>query len=173
MEQYRSSLAEIESNILVGDIDDELLSQQVKEKVIEKFKDAKEKLENSREKIIELEQENSWIDWLSQHHDKFTEWEKFSKEEMQDALNKFVEKILVRFDVGKNEHIITIKFKLPVVDDGIKYNDPDDKSKGYKVKVGKDKLEGAITNEKTWGVKDKLAPLHHHSTVTDFARFLG
>ena len=42
MEQYRSSLAEIESNILVGDIDDELLSQQVKEKVIEKFKDAKE-----------------------------------------------------------------------------------------------------------------------------------
>ena len=58
MEQYRSSLAEIESNILVGDIDDELLSQQVKEKVIEKFKDAKEKLENSRKKIIELEQEN-------------------------------------------------------------------------------------------------------------------
>ena len=173
MEQYRSSLAEIESNILVGDIDDELLSQQVKEKVIEKFKDAKEKLENSRNKIIELEQENSWIDWLSQHHEKFTEWENFSKEEMQDALNKFVERILVRFDVGKNEHIITIKFKLPLVNDSIKYNDPDDKSAGYKVKTGKDKLEGNLPVPKGGRPSKKNPSLHHHSTVTDFARLRG
>jgi len=145
------------------------LSQQVKEKVIEKFKDAKEKLENSRKKIIELEQENSWIDWLSQHHDKFTEWEKFSKEEMQDALNKFVEKILVRFDVSKNEHIITIKFKLPLVNDAIKYNEPEDKGKGYKVKVGKD----ILTENLAPTPRGRSAPLHHHSTVTDFARFLG
>ena len=172
VEQYRSSLAEIETNILVGDITDELLSKQIKENVIEKFKDAKDKLEKSRQKIIELEQENSWIDWLSQHHEKFMEWEKFSKEELQDALNKFVDRVHVRFDQEKNEHIVTIKFKLPLVNDGIKYNDPDDKGKGYKVKVGKDNLSGTIPFQKG-GRPPKNASLHHHSTVTDLARLRG
>ena len=142
--QYRSSLAVIETNILVGDIKDENLSQQIKENVIEKFMDAKEKLENSRRRVIELEQENSWIDWLSQYHERFVEWETFSKEELQDALNKFVDKILIGFDHEKNEHIINIKFKIPLVNDGIKFNDADDLSKGYKVKVGKDELRGRM-----------------------------
>ena len=72
------------------------------------------KFEKFRQKIIELEQENLWIDWLSQHQEKFLYWDSFSRERLQDALNKFVERILVRFDEGKNEHTITIKFKLPV-----------------------------------------------------------
>ena len=173
VEQYRSSLADIETNILVGDIDDKELSEQIKGKVIEKFKDAKEKLETSRRKIIELEQENAWIDWLSQHHERFLEWDKFSKEELQDALNKFVDRILVRFDVEKNEHIITIKFKLPLVDDSIKYNDPDDKGKSYRVKDGRDELEGNLPIQKGGRPSKKNPPLHHHSTVTDLAKFRG
>ena len=142
--QLRSSLAEIESNILVGDIDDKELSEQIKGKVIEKFKDAKDKLDQSRQKIIQLEQENSWIDWLSKYHENYLEWEKFSKEELQDALNKFVDKVLVRYDQEKNEHIVTIKFKLPLVKDKIDYKDPDDKSKGYSVKKGNMDLEGKL-----------------------------
>ena len=154
--QYRSSLAVIETNILVGDIKDENLSQQIKENVIEKFKDAKEKLENSRRRVIELEQENSWIDWLSQYHERFVEWETFSKEELQDALNKFVDKILIGFDHQKNEHIIIIKFKIPLVNDGIKFNDADDLSKGYKVKVGKDELRGRMGISKGGRHRKKL-----------------
>ena len=69
------------------------------------------------------------------------ECDNFSEEELQDALNKFVERILVRFDEDKNSDIITIKLKLLLVNDAIKYDDPNDKGKGYKVKVGKDKLE--------------------------------
>ena len=45
------------------------------------------------------------------------DWEKFSKEELQDAINKFVDKILVSWDEEKKEHSINIKFKLPLVDD--------------------------------------------------------
>ncbi len=135
--------------------------------------DTKEKLESSRRKIIELEQENAWIDWLSQHHERFLEWEKFSKEELQDALNKFVDRILVRFDSDKNEHVITIKFKHPLVNDTFEYNDPDDKSKGYVVKDGKDELEGNLPIQKGGRPSKKNPPLHHHSTVTDFARLRG
>ena len=172
VEQLRSSLAEIESNILVGDIDDEELSEQIKGKVIEKFKDAKDKLDQSRQKIIQLEQENSWIDWLSKYHENYLEWENFSKEELQDALNKFVDSVLVRFDQEKNEHIVTIKFKLPLVKDKLDYKDPDDKGQGYKVGKGKEELKGNLPISKG-GRPAKNSHLHHHSTVTDFAKFLG
>ncbi len=173
VEELRSSLADIETNIILGDIKDEKLSEQIKKNVISKFTDTKEKLKQSRQKIKQLEDENSWIDWLSKYHDKFLDWEKFSKEELQDALNQFVDKIMVRFDQENNEHIINIKFKLPLVKDKIKYKDPDDKGKGYSVRKGKEELQGKISAEKRWGIKDKLTALHHHSTVTDLAKFLG
>jgi hypothetical protein len=64
-------------------------------------------------------------------------------------------------------------FELLMVNDSIKYNDPDDKSKGYKVKTGKDKLEGNLPIQKGGRPPKKNPPLHHHSTVTDFARLRG
>ena len=173
VEQLRSSLAEIESNILVGDIDDKELSEQIKGKVIEKFKDAKDKLDQSRQKVIQLEQENSWIDWLSKYHEHYLDWEKFSKEELQDAINQFVDKITVRFDHEKTEHIVTIKFKLPLVDDNLDYKDPDDKSKGYKVGKGNEELQGNLPIKKGGRISQKNPPLHHHSTVNADATFLG
>ena len=50
--------------------------------------------------------------------------------------------------------------------DAIKYNDPDNKGKGYKVKVGKDELEGNLPVPKGRKPSKKNPSLHHHSTVT-------
>ena len=58
----------------------------------------------------------------------------FSKEEVQDALNKFLDKINASFDTKKTEHIITIKFKLPVVKDKFQYIDRTNKGKGNSIK---------------------------------------
>ena len=82
-------------------------------------------------------------------------------------MNKFVDGILVRFDVEKNEHIITINFKLPLVDDSIKYNDPDDKGKDYRVKDGGEESKGNLPIQKRGRYNKINAPLHHHSTVTE------
>lgn len=51
---------------------------------------------------------------------------------------------MVQYDQEKNEHIVTIKFKLPLVKDKIDYKDPDDKGKGYSIKKGKEKLVGSV-----------------------------
>ena len=71
---------------------------------------------------------------------------------------------LIGFDHQKNEHIIIIKFKIPIVNDGIKFNDADDLSKGYKVKVGKDELEGRMKISKG-GRPRKNSPSNHRSAV--------
>ncbi len=68
---------------------------------------------------------------------------------------------------------MTIKFKLPLVDDDLNYKDPDDKGKGYRVKKGKEELKGNLPIKKGGRVSKKNPPSHHHSTVTDLARFLG
>ncbi len=170
LQQYRSSLADIETNLLLGEVTDKELTIQIKDNLVKKFEDAKTKLEQSRKKVRELEQQNSWLDWLSKYHQDYLDWEKFSKEELQDAINNFVDKILIRFNEEKNEHVVTICFKLPLVKDKLNYKDPDDKRKGYRIKKGKTNLEVAVTPVKRGKFS---APLHHYSTVTDFARFRG
>ena len=101
------------------------------------------------------------------------DWKTFSKEELKDAINQYVDKINIGFDQEKNEHLITIKFKLALVKDSIDYKDPYDKSKGYKFKEGKEELKGNLPIPKRGRYNKINAPLHHHSTVTLLARLRG
>ena len=60
--------------------------------------------------------------------------------------------------------------QLPLVKDKIDYKDPDDKGKGYSIEKGKEKLVGSVIPTPRG---KKSTPLHHHSTVTDFAKLRG
>ena len=84
-----------------------------------------------------------------------------------------MDKVTIRYDHEKSEHIVSIKFKLPLVNDKIKYKDPKDKGKGYRVSKGKDEIEQNIPIVKGWNKKGNLPTLHNHSTVTDLARLRG
>ena len=57
-----------------------------------------------------------------------------------------------------------------MVNDRIDYKDPDNKSRGYKVREGKTDLIGVVTPVRKGRFS---APPPPYSTVTDFARFLG
>ena len=83
-------------------------------------------------------------------------------------------KFLVGWDADKQEHITNIRFKLPLVDDKFDYNDPNNKSKGYKVTEGKSDILGKIEwkGGRPKKGEEKAYP-QNYSTVTDFARFLG
>ena len=170
VDEYRTSLATLETNLILNEVDDRDLSEQIKENLKTKFQKAKDDLDESRLKIQDLEHQNQWIEWLAKYQDQYLDWEKFSKEELQDAINKFVDKILVNWDGEKKQHIITIKFKLPLVDDRIDYNDPNNKSKGYKVGEGKSDLLGQIEWKSGRPKKgEEKAYPHSHSTVAQGA----
>ena len=69
--------------------------------------------------------------------------------------------------------MITIRFKLPLVNDRIDYKDPDNKSRGYKVREGKTDLNGTIPIQ-LGGRPSKInAYPPPYSTVTDFAKLRG
>ena len=46
-------------------------------------------------------------------------------------------------------HIFNIKFKLPIVNDSIRYKNEQNKSEGYSIKYGK--KESVIDQEVSWG----------------------
>ena len=63
-----------------------------------------------------------------------------------------------------------------MVNDRIDYKDPDNKSRGYKVREGKTDLTGNISVKSPWDTKKSVENLAYpppYSTVTDFAKFLG
>ncbi len=68
----------------------------------------------------------------------------FSKKEPRNSITMFVDKIPKNWDESNKQHSVIIKFKLLLVDNVINYNDPDNKSKGYKIKDGKPDYSGQI-----------------------------
>ena len=47
-----------------------------------------------------------------------------------------LKRIEVQYDKESKEHVLDIQFKLPLIGDGIEYQDKKDKSKGYQLVDG-------------------------------------
>ena len=62
---------------------------------------------------------------------------------------------------------------MGLVDDGVVYHNPDEKSDGYTVVEGVSEKDLVIPYEEQRGRKKKNTTDLHHSTVTDLARFRG
>ena len=59
-----------------------------------------------------------------------------SQEESKEYLMGILDRIEVQYDSDKKEHILDIKFKLPLVGDSIEYQDIKNKKIGYRVVDG-------------------------------------
>lgn len=89
-------------------------------------------------------------------------------------MDTYVSKIKVKYYEETQKHDIKINFRFPLVDDGIEYmKDSNSKMKWdkwgnpYRVKMGRTQISLSQLNSSNFCVGNI------HSTVTDFARFLG
>ena len=96
--------------------------------------------------IDDLDNRKDWIDWIGKYGDNI---EKRFKNVSSELLEGVIDSIVVSPRMGKNRdnkpiqvgHILDVNFKLPIVNDSIKYVDPKNKTKGYTVVNGKKSLE--------------------------------
>jgi len=98
------------------------------------------KLEEQKSQFIgeinDLDNRKDWIDWIGRYGDDI---EKRFQKVSSELLEGIIEDIKVSPRMGKNRdnkdiqvgHILDINFKLPIVNDSIKYKDSKNKSKGY------------------------------------------
>ena len=86
-------------------------------------------------------------------------------------MDTYVSKIKVKYYEETQQHDIKINFRFPLVDDGIEYmKDSNSKMKWdnpYRVKMGRTQISLSNLNSSNFCVGNI------HSTVTDFAKFLG
>lgn len=78
-----------------------------------------------------------WVDWVKMFGEEVDSKECLTEEQKKLYLFGLIEKITVLYLSETNEHQLNIKFHLPIVNDGLKWNNPQIKSLGYKVKKGK------------------------------------
>jgi hypothetical protein len=99
----------------------------------------KVELESEREiikdKLYHLESKKQWVDWISKFSDRINKMNDFSPEEKHEFLNGVVDNITAS-TLSTRIHEVIIKFKIPYVEDSIKWNDKSTKSKGYTVEDG-------------------------------------
>jgi len=99
------------------------------------------KLKSNKERmtkeISNKHQNSQWVNWISEWGIKLEKMEdsEFNFNDKKELLKTVVDKIIVRSETNL-EHELTIKFKLPYVDDELIYKDKDNKKKGYILKDG-------------------------------------
>ena len=73
---------------------------------------------------------------IEKYHFKIGEYDSLLETDRRDYLMGILKRIEVQYDKESKEHVLDIQFKLPVIGDGIEYQDKKDKSKGYQLVDG-------------------------------------
>ena len=87
------------------------------------------------QEIYDLDNQKEWVDWISKYGDDISkQFEKPTSELLEGIIDKIiVSPLLGETREGKDTqrgHIFNIKFKLPIVNDGIEYKNDKKKSGG-------------------------------------------
>ena len=101
------------------------------------------------QEVDDLDNQQDWVDWISKYGDDISK--QFEKP-TTELIEGIVDQIIVSLVIGQTRegkdtqrgHIFNIKFKLPIVNDGIEYKNDKKKSDGYSLKDGK---KSTKTNE--------------------------
>ncbi len=136
IKRVTESIVNQETDKLIG-----IRSKEEIQSVLEKLDIELLKLKSNKEKMLsELSyrhQNSQWVDWVKEWGSRLNDMKnsEFKFEDKKRFLNTILEKIIVKSE-DKIEHELTIKFKLPYVNDKMVYRDNNDKSKGYTLKDG-------------------------------------
>lgn len=149
-----SSLVELETKNLLKEYDGDTYSQ-IKKKIDEKLLEKKVQIENARIRLSEISQEAQWLDWVAKYADDIELKRDCTPAELKDYLSGIVTRIDVHFDKETSTHRLDLKFRLNLVDDQIKYKDPANKRRGYKVVEGDDE-QSLWVNQKRRGRPKKV-----------------
>ena len=134
------SISQVEVNHMLKKIETKrykVISKLLEEELV----NLEDKKNSLIQEIDDLDNQKEWVEWISKYGDDISK--RFNKP-TSDLIQGLVDKIIVSPVMGETRdgketqrgHIFKIKFKLPIVNDGIKYKDQKNKSNGYSIVDG-------------------------------------
>lgn len=137
LDKITSAIVNFESDVLMGTRDKKYVDQIVKNLDKRRLK-VESEIEEISKSMLEDQQQKRWVDWVKEFGNRIDKLEDIDLP-IGDQ-KKFLEGVVKQVIVTSNDvraHELKIEFRLPYVDDGIKYNDLSNKSKGYTIKKGR------------------------------------
>jgi len=135
IKQVQSSIGDVETNNLLKKYD-EVVYARIASNLDDELKSKKDELEQTRLKTKELGNQKKWLDWVAKYADRVIGLDDLKENDRREYLEGILDRIVVRLDTETNDHHLKITFKMGLVDDGIEYADPKNKSAGYTVIEG-------------------------------------
>lgn len=115
-----------------------------------------EQLKQINRKIKTLADSQKWIDWVGEFKKTYAKVDDFTEEQKQNYLQGIVERIDVKLEGDTNNHLLSIKFRYPIVADRLVKSRK--KAGDYTVYKGKhDKQVSAMSYQKIAGRPKKKA----------------
>ena len=131
------TLGNLEANRLIGQITDG--SYDI---TVTRIREALGKLEvdlaKSRLELVGTAESKKWVDWLKAFGDEVDSLDALTPQKRKEYVNGLVERISVQYDAEAREHHLTLKFFLPIINDGIKYTKQGQEAKVYEIVPGED-----------------------------------
>jgi hypothetical protein len=118
-------------------------------RVLEAKDRIEQNLSDARQELRGASDRKRWVRWLDAFGESIKPQGQQSDEDKKGYIAGLVERIDARYLSDSREHELKIHFKLPIVDDGIKWNVPSNKKKGYTVVGGE--REATVTVKKKDG----------------------
>ncbi len=143
LKQYQKLLAQTkdsQADLLLrhasGEIKSEIYSIALK-RSNDNIHDLEIKIANTQLQIKGGNDNKKWVDWLKIFGRTLDNKKSLPDEDKKLYLSGLIEKITVNYDKLKNEHEVAIKFRLPIVGDGVIWKNPANHKEGYKLKKGR------------------------------------
>ena len=130
--------------------------QLTKDRLVQELGIARKDVSKIEDEISIKNEEQRWVDWVSRFGVSIEERTTYTDEEKRDYLIQVISEILVHQTDNKEGHILEIFFSQPIVKDRLKYEDPKNKRKGYKIIKGSKNKEVSIKPNK--GGRPKKTP---------------
>ena len=153
--ELEEQIAEIEVNRTIGKGNKRILDMTVN-KLYKELENKNILYANTENEFSELNGEMKWLDWLSEFGKELRIHTKDIKKQKQ-WLQGLVSKVVVKSVWGKNRdkkdvqigHCFDVHFKMRIVNDELSYK-TNDKTKGYVIREGENKLETNIVENITF-----------------------
>lgn len=166
--QAQDVLGTVEASYELGDINKSVYEAKVRT-IKQKIEQLETSLNNQQLQLQGIASDRKWVDWLKAFGDEVKSLDSLEDEKRKTYIAGLVDRIEVRYLKDSNEHQLTVQFRLPVVNDGIRYKSAQDKAQGYRTVKGRKTTDVVIQKkDPRWRKAGDLAtPLQNHSVTVE------
>jgi hypothetical protein len=105
-----------------------------------------ESLKDSRNNLFVLGDSKGWIDWVEGFRKEVLSWgDNLDFISKREKVEKYIKRIDIDFDEGQKKYEIEITLRYPIINDEFEWKDEKNKSLGYSIKKGVDKIKDVIS----------------------------